>query len=95
MIVDKLQKIMSEKKTRLPSLKNQDWKRVTEVNELLIHISTKSIMELNEFIYAGTNCDEISVPLKNLNRISDPEWGIRLETLLKNLRQQEKKIIHR
>ena len=48
---------MSEKKTTLPSFKNQDWKTVKavteEINKSLTHISTNSIMELKELIYAG------------------------------------------
>ena len=38
-------RIISEKKTRLPSLRNQDWKTVKakteKINELLIHLNEK------------------------------------------------------
>ena len=87
---------MSEKKTRLPLQRNQNWKRVkaeTEQkkkkttknkknNELLTHILTKHISELNELIYAGVKlvCDKISVPLKNTNRSSNLGWENQLET---------------
>ena len=48
---------MSEKKTTLTFLRKQDWKRVKietgKMNKLLTHISTNSITELNELVYAG------------------------------------------
>ena len=44
-----LKRIMSERKSRLPSQINHDWK---PVKALLTHISTKNIAELNELIYA-------------------------------------------
>ena len=47
---------MAEKKTTLPSLSYQDWKKVnveTEtINELLNNISIVNPTELNELIYA-------------------------------------------
>ena len=47
---------MSEKKTTLPSLWNQNWRTVKyetkKVNDLLTNISTNDITELNDLIYA-------------------------------------------
>ena len=46
---------MYKKKTRLPSLRNIDWKRVKaeteKLNDLLTHISIKDIMKLNVLIH--------------------------------------------
>ena len=48
---------MSEKKTTLPSLRNQDWRTVKseteKVNDLLTNIPTNDITELNDLIYTG------------------------------------------
>ena len=71
---------MSEKKTTLPSLKNQDWKTINaeseEISELLTRISTNNITEFNKRIYVGGKlvCDSIGVPQE-----------IRLETEIRNL----------
>ena len=86
MIVENLKRIISEKKIRLPSLRNQDWKIVKaetgKINELLIHISTKNITELNQLIYVGAKliCDKIGVLPKNTNKTSKLGWEIRLDT---------------
>ena len=57
MMIENLKKIIYEKKTRLPSIRNQNWKTVKaeseNIKELLTHISTNNIMELNELIYTG------------------------------------------
>ena len=54
MNIETVERIMSEKKSRLPLLRNQDWKTVTaeteKIKELLTHISTNNIMVLNELI---------------------------------------------
>ena len=51
-----LKRITFEKKTRLPSLRNQDWKTVKaetgKINELT-DILTNNITELNDLIHAG------------------------------------------
>ena len=51
-----MKRTMSEKRTTLPSLRNQNRKTVKveteKINELLTNISTKNITELNELIYA-------------------------------------------
>ena len=56
MNIEKLKRIMFEKKTRLQSLRNQErkqsWQKPKKINELLIHILKKNIRELNEIIYA-------------------------------------------
>ena len=48
---------MSEKKTTLSSLRNQDWRTVKseteKVNALLTNVPTDDITELNDLIYAG------------------------------------------
>ena len=57
MILENLKRIMSEKNTRLPSIRNIDWKTVKaeteKISELITHISAKNTTELNELIYAG------------------------------------------
>ena len=69
--VDLIKKIMTEKKTALPSLRSQDRKKVKveieKINKLFTIIQTNNITELNELIYAGTKlvCDKIGVPLRN------------------------------
>ena len=80
-----MKRIMSEKKTTLPSLRSQDWRTVkieTEtVNDLLTNIPTNSITELNDLIYVGAKliCEKIGVPLKTTDRKSKPGWELRLE----------------
>ena len=65
---------MTEKKTILPSLRNQDSKNVEveteKVNKLLPNNPTGNITEVKELIYAGSKsvCDIIVVPLMNLNK---------------------------
>ena len=69
---------MSKKKITLPSLRNQNWKKVKEetekVNKLLPNIPTDNITELKQLIYAGAKlvCDKIDDPLSNLNRNAKP-----------------------
>ena len=47
---------MSENTTKLPSLRNQEWKTIKaeteKINELFTHISTSNVTELNELIHA-------------------------------------------
>ena len=65
---------MIKKKTTLPSLRNQDWKKVKveteKINKLSTHIPKGNITELNALIYAGSKlvCDKISVFLRNPRR---------------------------
>ena len=60
--------MIPEKKTTLPSLRNQDWKIIKaeteKVKELSTHIPTNNITKLNELIYAGakSTSTKISVP---------------------------------
>ena len=78
---------MTEKKTTLPSFRNQDWKNVKveteKENRLFTNISTSNITELNKLIYVGMKCvrDNISVPLGNLNSTTKAGWEIKLEKL--------------
>ena len=83
-------------KRRLPSLRNQDGKivktEIEKINDLLTNITTNIITELNEQIYSGAKfvCEKNGVLLKKMNRNSKPERKIRMETHLRNLRQQAK-----
>ena len=102
MNLENSKRIMYEKKTTLPSLRNHVWKTVNakteKINELLTLISTKIITELNELIYAGAklDCKKIGFTLKkNESRISKSGWKIRLETQIGNLQQEAKMIKQR
>ena len=90
MNLENIKGITYEKKTRLPLLRNRDWGKV--------------MAELNKLIYAGAKLiyEKIEVPLptttkkkkekkENTNRNSKFGWEIRLETQIRNLRQQKKK----
>ena len=56
--IDTIRRIISEKKTTLPSLKNQVWRTVKseteKVNDLFTNIPTNDIADLNDLIYAGS-----------------------------------------
>ena len=68
MNVNTIRRILSEKKTTLPSFRNQDWRSVKseteKVNDLLTNLLTNDITELNNLIYAGAKlvCEKIGVP---------------------------------
>ena len=85
---------MSEKKTTLPSIRNQDWRIVRsqteKVNDSLTNIPTNDITELNDLKYARAKLvsEKIGVPLKTTDRKSKPGWELRLESQIKRLRQQ-------
>ena len=87
---------MSEKKTTLPSLRNQEWRTVKskteKVNDLLINIPTNDIMDLNDLIYAREKLvsEKIGVPMKTTDRKLKPEWELRLESQIKRLRKQSR-----
>ena len=91
MNVDILKRIISEKKTTLTSLRNQDWRTVKyeteKVKDLLTNIMINDITKLNDLIYAGAKlvCEKIGD-----NRKSKPGWELRLESQIKGLRQQAK-----
>ena len=74
---------MSEKKTTLPSLRDQDWRTVNseteKVNDFLTNIPT-NITELNDVIYAGAKlvCEKIGVHLKTTEKHSKPGWQVRI-----------------
>ena len=87
-----MKRITSKKKTTLLSLRNHDWRTIMsetkKLNDLWINIQTK-IRKLNDIIYAGGKlvCEIIWVLLKTTNRKSKPWWEIRLESLIRKLRQ--------
>ena len=92
--IDTIRRIISEKKTISPFLRNQN-KRIfrsetEKVNDLLINSPTNNITELNDLIYAGAKlvCEKIGVPLKTTDRKSKPGWEFRFESHIKRLRQQ-------
>ena len=80
-----MKRIMSEKKTPLPSLRNQELRTVksktVKVNDLLTNIPT-NITSLNDLIYAGVKlvCEKIEASLKTTDRKSKPGWELRLES---------------
>ena len=91
---------MSEKKTTLLSLRNQNWRTVKsetgKVNDLLTNILTNDITVLNDFIYAGIKfvCENIGVPLKITDRKSKPGWGgPKLESQIKKRLWQQSIIL--
>ena len=93
--IELLKKIMIEKKTTLPFLRNQTEKFKAEkeiVTKLWPQISPCNITEPTELIFEGTKrvCDEILVPLQNSNRNTKPAWEIRIEGLVNKFRQQSK-----
>ena len=75
---------MSEQKITLPSVRNQDRKKV---NKLLKHIPMDSIIELNKLIYSGTKLirNKIGIPLRNLNRNTKLGWEMKIERQIKKL----------
>ena len=70
MNVDIIKRIMSEEKTTLPSLRNQERRIVKseteKINDLLTNILTNDITKFNDLIYAGVTlvCEKIGVLLK-------------------------------
>ena len=93
-----IKKNITEKKTSLPSLTKQAWKKVKieteKVNKLYPNIPTSNITELNELTYERAKLvwDKIGIPLKNPNRNIKHWWEIRLEREVKKLRQQTKEL---
>ena len=57
MNVEIIKRIISEKKTTLPSFSIHEWRTVKlktgKINDLLTNIPTNNIKELNDLIYAG------------------------------------------
>ena len=90
--VETLTRIISEKKTILPSLRNQDWRTVKsetkKVDGLVTNIPTNDISELNDLIYARAKLvsENIWVSLKIKGSKSKPGWELRLESQMKRLR---------
>ena len=93
MVVEIMKRIISEKKTNLPSIRIQDWRtfKSESGNDLLTNIPTNNITELNDLINTGAKlvCEKIGVLLKTTDKISKPVLEIRLETLIGKLRQVE------
>ena len=92
---ESLKGIMNGEKTALPSLRNIEWGTETnKINKVLPYILTNYLTELNELIYAGAKlvCEKIGIPSKSTKKKSKPGWEIRLETLIKNLKNQAKLI---
>ena len=87
-LVRKENHITISQELRLESSQGRNWKDKL----LLTHTPTNNITELNELIYAGTKlvCTKIGVPRKNTDGNSKLGWKIRLETQIRNLRQQVK-----
>ena len=91
-----MKKIMTEKKTILPFLRNEDLKKckveTEKVNKLLPNVSTGHNTVLNEIIFAGVKLvyDKIVVPLRNPNRNAKSGWEIRLKWLVKNCNNKRK-----
>ena len=61
---------MNCEKTTLPSLRNIEWRKLKieteKINQILLHIPTNNITEVNELIYAGAKlvCEKIGIPPK-------------------------------
>ena len=93
-----MKRIISKKKTALPSLRNQEWKTVKseteKINNLLTNILKNNIADLNNLIYAGAKlvCEKVGLFLKNKNKMAKLGWEIRLEKQFRNLWQQAKMI---
>ena len=79
---DTVRRIMSEKKTTLPSLRNQDWRTLKSETEkvkyLLTKIPTNDITDLNDLIYAGAKlvCEKIWTLLKTTDRNPNLSWEL-------------------
>ena len=74
---------------------NQD--RNGKINQVLTHILIKHITKLNELIYAGAKLvsEKIGVLLKSMKEKSKCGWEIWLETQIRKLWKQAKKIKQR
>ena len=85
-----------KKKPALLSLRNQDWERIKpeteKINVLLTNIPTNCTSELNNLIHIGAKfvCEKIGVPMTDTKKEFKLGWEIRLEMLLRKLRQQAK-----
>ena len=96
MNVEIIKRILSKKKTALPSLRNKDCKTVKaengRINKSLTQFTTNNTSELNELIYAGVKlvCAKNGVPRKNMDINLKSELEIRLEIHIRNLQKQAK-----
>ena len=68
--LENVQRIMNWEKTSRPSLRNIEWRKLKieteKINQILRHIPTNNITELNELIYAGAKLvrEKIGIPQK-------------------------------
>ena len=76
--LENVQRILNSENTILPSLRNIEWRTLTietnKINQVLTHIPTNNIAELNELIYAGAKlvCEKIGISLKSKKKRSKP-----------------------
>ena len=95
--IQALKEIMRGEKTTLPSLRDKDRKKVGEVTEqvncLLQHIETDTLLELNNLIYAGAKmvAQSFTTQDRNLgnNREGKPNWERRLQRQISQLQRDE------
>ena len=79
---------MSEKKTALPSLRNQNWRTVKyeteKVKDLLTNIPSNDITDLNDLIYAGAKLgsEKIAPPPGDHRENQKSGWELKLESLI-------------
>ena len=66
-----------------------------KINQILPHIPTNNITELNELIYAGAKlvCEKIGILSKSTKKKSKPGWEIWLETQIKKKLRKQARII--
>ena len=94
--LENVQRIMNCEMTTLPSLRNIEWRTLKieteKINQILPHIPTNNITELNELIYVGEKlvCEKIGILSRRkvnwdplTKKKSKPGWKIRLETQIK------------
>ena len=79
---ENLKRIMNSEKTTLPSFRNMEWRTLktetNKINQILPHISTNNITDLNDLIYTGAKlvCEKIWVPSKSTKKQSKPGWKV-------------------
>lgn len=84
--VESIRKLMNEEKTKLQSLRNQEWKKLKteteKVNKLLPYIPTEIITDLNNFIYAGAKTLSMEFKEKKTEKekgLTKSGWELRLQ----------------
>ena len=76
--LETIKRMMSEKKTTLPSFRNQDWKTVKAEIEKKWIINTYLNEWHHKIKWTKLVCKKIRFPLKNMNKNSKSRWKIRL-----------------